>query len=869
MTSRVRLQTRASFGWACERARALGALADLLGRWRIAGDWATHVTSWRTLDAQPPVHGDLPATLHPRLARWLEERQMRLYAHQSEAVELALAGESVVVVTPTASGKTLCYNLPVFDRLLRAPQTRALYLFPTKALAHDQLDELHALQAALGLPPTAAAYDGDTPSGQRVRIRRQAQVLVTNPDMLHAGILPMHTAWREFLARLDYIVIDELHVYRGIFGSHVANVLRRLQRLCRFYGSNPRFICTSATIANPAELAQRLTGAPVRVVARSAAPRGRKELVFYNPPIVDEQLGLRRSALQEARRHANWLLDHDLQTVVFCPSRLMVEQLVIYLREDAPLVGRDPQAIRGYRGGYLARERRQIESELRQGRVRCVVATNALELGVDIGGLTACVLVGYPGSISSTWQRIGRAGRGCDESLALMVASSWPLDQYIVSHPEYFFSQDPERAVINPDNLWVLANHLQCALYELPFDEGERLGEQDPAQVWAALEESGRARAARGRWFWAGTDYPASTVSLRSAENDRVSIVTVGADATRQVIGQVDRDAAPAWVHEGAIYLHEGQQYLVERLDWAAGEAEVRPVQVDYFTEATANLRIRIERERETLARPAAQLHLGDVRLTSRVTGYRKLRLHTLENLGWGTVDLPEHQMVTTALWVTIPDETVTRLDAAGLWVGTRVEARGPDWAFQRDRARQRDGYRCVWCGAEERPGHQHDVHHVRPFREFGYVAGENEAFRQANTLSNLVTLCPSCHRRAEQQVAVQSTLSGLGYVLRHLMPLFLLCEPDDVGVHTELKAPQTDLPTLFVYDNVPGGVGLSDALPSLFDALLARSAELVAGCSCRYGCPSCIGARLADEPRAKQQVLGLMAELRRVAEVV
>lgn len=839
----------------------MAAIHDLLDRWRVSGDWVTHITSWRSLEARSPQTAPLPVALHPRLQQWLTAQSVQLYTHQAQAVEHALGGGSVVVVTPTASGKTLCYNLPVLDRMLRAPQARALYLFPTKALAHDQLQALQGIIAAVGLRCHAAAYDGDTPQGQRARLRRNAQILLTNPDMLHAGILPAHTQWRELLANLAYVVIDELHVYRGIFGSHVANVLRRLRRLCRFYGSSPQFICSSATIANPGELARRLTGEESLVIAQSGAPTGRKDILFYNPPVMDAQLGLRRPALEEARRHANWFLDRDLQTVIFCPSRRMVEQLVIYLRQDAVRAGRDPQAIRGYRSGYLPAERRAIEEGLRQGQVRAVVATNALELGMDIGGLAACLLVGYPGSVSSTWQRIGRVGRGREPGAALLVASSQPLDQYIVSHPDYFFGQPPERALINPDNLHILLSHLQCALYELPLDEGERLGDAGP-EMLASLREHGVARETRGRWFWAGLDYPAGKMSLRTAAADQVSIVVPEGDGSLRGIGQLDRDSAPAWVHEGAIYLHEGQQYLIEAFDWGAGLAQARPVEVDYFTEPSQSLRIQIEQTRHEAHHPNLTLCLGEVRLTTRVTAYRRLRLETLQNLGWGEVNLPERQMLTTACWLVAPDAVVERLRAEGWWDGAVVTSRGPDWPQQRDRARQRDGYRCAWCGAEERPGRQHEVHHIVPFRDFGWTPGENDAYRYANRLSNLITLCPSCHRQAEQQVAVQSTLSGLGRVMRHLLPLFLLCDVDDVGVHAEIKAPQTKQATLFIYDNVPGGVGLSDEVPGLLTSLWERCSELIAACPCASGCPSCIGAAMTPEPRAKAKVLRLIEAL-------
>jgi DEAD/DEAH box helicase domain-containing protein len=856
----------------------LADLEGLLERLRLEGDMASNVTSWQAVAARSAEYGPMPTDLDPRLVKQLAAQGIEhLYMHQSEAVRQVLGGRHVVVVTPTASGKTLCYNLPVLNALLQDPATRALYLFPTKALAHDQLEGLQAFAEALALDATIAAYDGDTPQGRRAKIRQSASVIVSNPDMLHVGILPYHTRWRGFFANLRYVVIDEMHTYRGIFGSHVANVLRRLRRIRRFYGSAPQFICCSATIANPVELAQKLIGRPVSMVSQNGAPRGRRHLVFYNPPIINQRLGIRRSALLEARTLANRLLNADVQTVVFCRSRMAVEQLLIYLRQDARRAGRDPGAIRGYRGGYLATERRDIEEGLRQGGVRGVVATNALELGVDIGGLSACIMAGYPGTIASTWQRAGRAGRGVDVSVAFLVASSSPLDQYIISHPHYFLGQSPEHALINPDNIHLLLDHVGCAASELPFANDESYGGEDVQAILGFLAKGGRVHKSRERWYWAGGDQPAGGISLRTAEGDRVVIAAEqeGREYTaqgegRRIIGQTDRASAPFMVHTGAIYMHEGQQYLVNALDWDAGVAAVEPVSVDYYTEASRSTRVEIEQVLEQQHRPNIHLDRGEIRLTTRVTGYRRLRLGTLEHLGWGEVDLPEQEMLTSACWVAVPEEVVARLRDEGWWVGERGGSRGRDWEAQRDRARRRDGYRCRWCNAEERPsvpgtgpGRAHDVHHIVPFREFKWVPGQNDNYRQANRLSNLITLCPRCHRQAEQQVAVRSTLSGLGRVTGHLIPLYLMCDSRDVGILTDVQAPQTGLPTIFIYDGIPGGVGLSDEVPALYGELLEKAAELVSDCPCEFGCPSCIGPAAQDNPRAKQQVLRLIEALR------
>jgi len=542
-----------------------------------------------------------------------------------------------------------------------------------------------------------------------------------------------------------------------------------------------------------------------------------------------------------------------------------VELLRRDLRTRAARAGLDPEPVRGYRGGYLPAERRRIEAGLRDGEVSGVAATNALELGVDIGGLAACVMAGYPGAIASTWQQAGRAGRGCDESAAILMASSSPLDQYIVTHPDYFFGQSPERALINPDNLHVLLSHVKCAVYELPFTCDERYGGEDVQEILRYLAGAGQVRQTKGMWYWSGPGDPSQEVSLRTADPNRVTIVEGEEDGrapARLSIGQLDRASAPALLYEGAIYWHDGQQYLVETLDWEGGLAQVRPVSVDYYTEATRSSSIHIERVIETYRRGAAQLACGEVTFTSRVTGYRRMRLGSAEHLGWGEVNLPEQQMLTTACWVMLPQKLVDQLLAEGWWMGEQVGSRGPNWPQQRDLARRRDHFRCRWCGAAERPERQHDVHHLVPFREFGWIAGENENYRQANQIDNLITLCSTCHRRAEQSVAAQSTLSSLGRVLGHLLPLYLMCDPHDVGILTEVKAAQTGLPTMYLYDNVPGGAGLSEQTPDLFLELLAKSAELVRDCPCAAGCPSCIGPAEQGNDLAKQQVLRLISEI-------
>jgi DEAD/DEAH box helicase domain-containing protein len=599
----------------------------------------------------------LPDDLRPELAAALANRGIhRLYSHQAEAYSAVRRGRHLVVVTPTASGKTLCYNLPVLQRLLENPEQRALYVYPTKALAQDQLAELGALKSGLPIDVRVDTYDGDTPPGRRTAIREGGHIVMTNPDMLHTGLLPHHTRWRRLFSSLEFVVIDELHTYRGLFGSQVANVIRRLKRICGFYGSHPIFICASATIRNPRELAQRLLEEEnIALVDRSGAPRGERRLIFYNPPLLSRELGVRRSSMLEARRiAAPWIRD-GVQTIVFCRTRLQVEVMLSYLRQDLDPRLDSSRRVRGYRAGYLPLHRREIEAGLRSGEITGVVSTNALELGIDIGSLQCAVLVGYPGTIASTWQQLGRAGRRSG-SVGVFVASSSPLDQFIVRHPEYFLGTDPEEGLIDPDNLLLLAAHLQAGLFELPFVDGEKLGDADVQELLHLFEEDGSATRSAGRWFWSRQAFPAEEVHLRRILADNVVIIDTS-QPRPQVIGEMDQFTAPVLLHEEAVYLHEGAQYHVDRLDWGEKKAFVRPVQVDYYTDALASLTVQVL---DTFAGPegsALTRSHGEVKITSLASMFKKIRFHTHENIGAGPIHLPEQTLHTTGFWITVDDD--------------------------------------------------------------------------------------------------------------------------------------------------------------------------------------------------------------------
>jgi DEAD/DEAH box helicase domain-containing protein len=606
---------------------------------------------------------DFPDALAPVLRQALITRDIRqLYTHQGASFEHATNGRNFVVVTPTASGKTLCYNLPILNRLMEDPAARAMYLFPTKALAEDQLQELQtAINASGGSANELRAftYDGDTPQDARRAIRERANVILTNPDMLHAGILPHHTKWAKAFENLRYVVIDELHTYRGVFGSHLANILRRLKRICEFYGSSPQFICCSATIANPKELAESLTNQKFELVDQNGAPAGEKFVVFYNPPVVNRALGIRRSYLNETRRIARELIDRGQQTLIFANSRLATEILLTYLKDEHPGTS---SSIRGYRGGYLPKERREIEAKLRDGDIRAVVATSALELGIDIGSLDAVVMAGYPGTIASTWQRAGRAGRRQTSSMAVMVASSAPLDQYIVEHPEYFFDRSPEHAQINPDNLEILISHLKCAAFELPIREEEKFGThetKDLCTFLADLRFLHQSGAVNQRvWHWTSDTYPADAVSLRSISSDNFVVVDITGD--HRVIAEVAFTSALTTLHEKAIYLHEARQYQVERFDYEGRKAYVRSVDSDYFTDAIDYTQVKELEAFDTRevggSDKGAKASHGDVRLNRQIVGFKKIKFYTMENIGAGNLSMPEQEMHTTSFWLHFPE---------------------------------------------------------------------------------------------------------------------------------------------------------------------------------------------------------------------
>ena len=773
------------------RASGLGAV---LGEWRND----RRLNRCFVLDDEVPARearfAPLPDDLSPNVRDALHKRGLQqLYSHQAEAYALAAQGRDLCIATPTASGKSLCYNLPVLERFAREPEARALYLFPTKALSRDQEEALRGMMTDAGLSHGAITFDGDTPGDARRAARERSGVILTNPDMLHTGVLPHHAGWARLFASLRYVVIDELHTYRGVFGSHLANVLRRLWRVARFHGASPTFIFSSATIGNPAEHASRMLGREVSLVSESGAPTGSRRVMVYNPPVVNPELGIRESYLKASVKLTASLVRRGVSTILFGQSRNSVEVMLKYLRERLAEDKIDADSIMGYRGGYLPARRREIEAQLRAGQIKCVVATNALELGIDIGSLDAVVCAGYPGSVAALWQRFGRAGRRQGQSLALMVASSAPLDQFFASSPQALTGAPVEEARIDPDNVEILVQHLKCAAFELPFEEGEGFRDVPPPATGDALEfltshgvlHPAEGAAGKRTFHWSSDAYPANHVSLRSVGWDNVVIVELGTDRT---LGEMDWRSAHTMLHEQAIYQHDGEQYQVEKFDHPNHKAFVRKVAPDYFTDAMTYTRVEVTQE-DVAREPGAdglgfRVGAGEVSVVEKVVGYKKIKFNTHENVGYGDVVLPEMQMHTTAFWLTVPEDVVRSMRAP------------------------------------------------RP--------------------------------------AVVEALRGISCALHTVACVGLMIDPRDLGRTLGSRSEGEGMPrkapgegpgfdpTVFLYDHIPGGVGLSPRLFEQREELLRRARRLMEGCECEDGCPACIGPEQSPPPGVQGSTLDL-----------
>ncbi len=773
------------------------SIEDLLREIEQSGKGRNFV--WKEIiEAKPGIFSPFPDDLHHELADALRRRGIeKLYHHQAEAFRLVAGGKHVVIVTPTASGKTLAYNLPVLNEILLHPSSRALYLFPTKALSQDQVAELMEIRSHLSSGFTTFTYDGDTPADARKKIRERGNIVVTNPDMLHQGILPHHTRWDKFFRNLKFVVIDELHTYRGVFGSHFGNLLRRLRRITRFYGTSPVFIMTSATIANPGELASRLLEEEVEVIDRNGAPSGKKYFYFYNPPIIDRELGIRRSALKESTSLARKFIENGFHTIVFAHTRLHVEIMVKYLKASLEKQLDEYGMIRGYRGGYLPGRRREIEEGLRRGDVKGVVATNALELGIDIGSLDVSIMAGFPGSIASTWQQAGRAGRKQKSSVAILVATSSPIDQFLMNHPDYFFSRDPERALINPDNLLILMDHLKCAAFELPFDDGEKFGNLDVLPMLQYLEDEGVLFHRDGRWFWMSDSYPANQVSLRQMGDENFTVIDI--TGAPRVIAEVDYFSAPRMLYEGAIYMIESETYQVEKLDFENHKAFVKKANADYYTDAIDYSRLKVldvfTEEGETFGAAG----IGEVQVITNIAGFKKIKFFTSENVGYGDVHLPDIELHTNAFWLTMDDTLMeeTKLDPLKF-----IEA----------------------------------VHGI------GYA------------LKNISSLFAMCDVR-DLSLVVSDREGAWNYQEGPGGNQFIDSEGNTTPLPEKLHRP-----TIFIYENYPGGVGISEELFKLRHSVIEETRNLIERCGCERGCPSCVGPVTYTENNVKENALKVLS---------
>ncbi|MEQ6356277.1 DEAD/DEAH box helicase [Lysinibacillus sp. M3] len=727
-------------------------ISELLSEWSYDEELKERIVHWQTLEGREAKYAPFPANLHPSLVKALQSRGIeQLYTHQRQAFDYAMEDVSFTAVTPTASGKSYCYHLPVLQKILEDKNSRAIYLFPTKALAQDQKNDLNELIEQSGEEILSYTYDGDTAPGIRQKVRKAGHIVMTNPDMLHSGILPHHTKWVSLFENLQYIVIDELHTYKGVFGSHVAHVIRRLKRICEFYGSKPIFICTSATIKNPKELAEALTNESHALISDSGAPVGKKTFLFYNPPIVHKTFGVRRSAVLEVSDLAKRLYTAGIQTIIFAKSRVRVEMIVTYLKELTRNKLLD-ESVRGYRGGYLPSERRVIERGLRDGTIQTVVSTNALELGVDIGQLQACIMTGYPGNIASAWQQAGRAGRRQDEALIIYVAQSAALDQYVVNHPLFLLGSAPEEARIYPENMLILMDHLKCAAFELPFSTDDTYGEYEIQELLDYLAEEGVVFKTSEKWHWMSDRFPAHDISLRSASQENVVIIDMTVPAQTKVIGEMDRHSAMTLLHEEAIYLHQGIQFQVEKLDWDEKKAFVREVDVDYYTDANLAVEMKVLEEDRSREYKGGIISFGDVGLVAQATIFKKIRFGTHDNIGSGPIHLPPDEMHTNSSWLSLHLSE-------------------------------------QWSEAE-----------------------------------------------------LTETMTGIAYAMNAFIPLFIQCDSSDVAVVPQVKASHNELPTFFVYDKYPGGIGLSEKVYDLWEGLLTKTQDHIISCPCEAGCPSCIG---------------------------
>lgn len=832
----------------------LSPLEKILSIFKNNQEYSNNITHWQIMPARPAKFTDFPDELDHRLLASLTSIGIsQLYSHQEQAIRLIQEKKHVVVATGTASGKSLCYQIPILNKILQDANATALMIFPTKALTNDQIDGLHQIidhvDGKTAIVP--AIFDGDTPSTNRGAIREKANIVLSNPDMLNIGILPHHTIWSRFFENLQFVVIDEIHIYRGVFGSHISNLMNRLKRIANFYGSDPVFILTSATIGNPEELASLLIDEDVRLVNQDGSPGGERSLIIYNPPLIEAELGIREGLMVTTEKLLSLLLLQGIQTLVFCRTRKFVE---ILLKEFRTVLPNLRHKMRGYRSGYLRSERREIEIGLKNGEIILGIATNALELGVDIGGVDAVLLPGYPGSIASLVQRAGRAGRKSNPSLAVFIASMNPLDQYLAKNPTYLIDKNPEKALINPENPLILLTHLQCAAAEVPFSKKDVFGSipnKDLLTYLDYLVNEGVLFQKNDKYYWISDDYPSQHVSLRSSSSNQVLLVC-DTDHERKTIGEIDYISALWMVHPGAVYIHSGISYLVKNLDLEHNVASLMEFNEDYYTEPAINVEIEVMNRIASHALSNGTLNYGELTVHSLVKGYKRYTWTSRQLIDETGLELPETALRTFGYWVVLNEKCINQLREMGNWYSYKNEY-GPDWAEIRSSVRKRDEHRCQVCGIPETAGGQHHVHHKIPFKIFSSI-------EKANELSNLVTLCKNCHSLVESQVKIRSAISGFRYVLENLSPLVVMCDTSDLGSSADPEAKyENHQPSIIFYDAIPAGIGLSEALFKSFDQLLLDAKTLISNCACTDGCPSCVGPTLESSYGGKQDTLALI----------
>ncbi len=814
---------------------------DFFDFWINSPGIRENITYVKEIGESPGDYSEFPSLFHKDLIKCLRANSIsKLFSHQFDAIQLVCSHKNVAVTSGPSSGKSLVYLLPILNDLFSGIKTTSILIFPTKALAYDQLQHIYSFLDQSELDPRVIknvknkinVYDGDTPPDIRTKIRKNSQVILTNPDMIHYAVLPNHDLWEDFFEKLKYVILDEAHIYSGIFGSHVANVIRRLKRINSLYNKTLSFICTTATIGNPKEFLRRLVEEEFELINQDGSPKINKKYVFYNPPIINQELGIRKGLHQETLRITEEFTRNNVQVLVFQGSRKEVEKSLKYLQQNDK---NNSNTTASYRSGYLAQDRRKIEEDFRYGRINALFSTNALELGIDIGNLQCVILSGYPGSISSTWQQMGRSGRSKADSIAIFIASSNPIDQFIINRPEYLYVNNPENALINPNNPNILIDHLVRSIMEVSLIHGEEFGNLNWEQIEPILNHLitlGIVAQKNEKYIIIAQNESSKPFSIRNMNSNTLKLIDV--TESRKIIGEIDFSSSFWMVHPHAIYLHLGEQYKVTNFNLDEKEVLLEKSDANYYTEPILKTTYEIHSTDESKNLNEMSTEFGQILVTTKVTGFKEILWETNQKISVQELDLPETKMETEAFWFHIPEKIKNKLIEDNLWMNYQNDY-GPGWAKYKDLIRKRDNYTCQNCGVLE-DTIKHHIHHIKPIKFF-------ESIELANNPSNLITLCASCHRLAELQVKVRSGLTGLSYLLKTLSPLFVMSSIKDLNVVSDSKKTITGYEnSILVYDNIHFGLGLSKELFMKFPFILQEMSEHVSHCGCHDGCPSCVG---------------------------